>query len=118
MTSASAPGIGGRTLRGMAWAYGSFVGLRLSTLVTTAILARLLTPQDFGVVAVAITFMSFLEMLQGLGVEPSDRDLAARRTGRPGRHGLHRQRDARCIPDDDRGRARTGRPRPSSTSHG
>jgi PST family polysaccharide transporter len=68
MTSTTAPGLGGRTLRGMAWAYGSYVGLRLTTVVTTAILARLLTPKDFGVVAIAITFMTFLEMLQGLGV--------------------------------------------------
>ncbi len=68
MTSTTAPGLGGRTLRGMAWAYGSYVGLRLTTVITTAILARLLTPKDFGVVAIAITFMTFLEMLQGLGV--------------------------------------------------
>jgi O-antigen/teichoic acid export membrane protein len=64
MTSTTAPGLGGRTLRGMAWAYGSYVGLRLTTVITTAILARLLTPKDFGVVAIAITFMTFLEMLQ------------------------------------------------------
>jgi O-antigen/teichoic acid export membrane protein len=61
-------GVGARTLRGMFWAYTSYAGLRLSTLVSTAILARLLTPKDFGVVAVATTVMVFLEMLQGLGV--------------------------------------------------
>jgi O-antigen/teichoic acid export membrane protein len=60
--------VGARTLRGMFWAYVSYAGLRLSTLVSTAVLARLLTPKDFGVVAVATTVMVFLEMLQGLGV--------------------------------------------------
>jgi O-antigen/teichoic acid export membrane protein len=68
MATTTSPGLGGRTLRGMAWAYGSFLGLRLTTVITTAILARLLTPKDFGVVAVAVTFMGFLEMVQGLGV--------------------------------------------------
>lgn len=60
--------VGARTLRGMFWAYGSYLGLRLSTLLATAILAHLLTPADFGVVAIATTAMAFLEMLQGLGV--------------------------------------------------
>jgi O-antigen/teichoic acid export membrane protein len=68
MTSTRAQGVGARTLRGMFWAYGSYTGLRVSTLVATAILARLLTPKDFGVVAVATTVMAFMEMLQGLGV--------------------------------------------------
>ena len=63
-----AHGIGTRTFRGMVWAYGSFVGVRLSSLVTTAILARLLAPRDFGLIALAMTFMAFLDMLQGLGV--------------------------------------------------
>ena len=55
-------------MRGMMWAYGSFAGVRLSSLVTTAILARLLVPRDFGLIALAMTFMAFLDMLQGLGV--------------------------------------------------
>ena len=61
-------GIGTRTVRGMFWSYGSFVGVRLASLVTTAVLARLLDPKDFGLIALALTFMSFLDMLQGLGV--------------------------------------------------
>ena len=36
--------------------------------MTTAVLARLLDPKDFGLIALALTFMSFLDMLQGLGV--------------------------------------------------
>lgn len=60
--------LGTRTVRGMLWAYGSYVGGRLLVLVSTAILARLLTPSDFGVVALALTFMTFLETVKDLGL--------------------------------------------------
>lgn len=60
--------LGTRTLRGMFWSYGSYVGTRGASLLTTAILTRLLAPQDFGLVALAGTFMTFLDSLQGLGV--------------------------------------------------
>lgn len=63
-----AHGLAGRTMRGMYWAYGSYVGLRLMTLFATAILTRLLSPKDFGIVAVATTLMAFLDVLRGLGV--------------------------------------------------
>ena len=65
---ASSRSLGTRTLRGMFWAYGSYVGGRLLTLVATAILARLLTPREFGLVALAILFMFLLETLSDLGV--------------------------------------------------
>jgi len=52
----------------MYWAYGSFVGLRLMAVIVTAILARLLTPRDFGLVAIATTIMVFLEVWQGVGI--------------------------------------------------
>ncbi|HEX8121464.1 MAG TPA: lipopolysaccharide biosynthesis protein [Solirubrobacteraceae bacterium] len=57
-----------RTLRGMAWAYGSYVGGRVLVLVSTAVLARLLTPKDFGIVALALTVMALLEAFADLGV--------------------------------------------------
>ena len=57
-----------RTARGMAWAYGSYVGGRVLVLVATAILARLLTPEEFGLVALALTFTAFLDMLKDFGV--------------------------------------------------
>ena len=61
-------GIGTRTLVGMMWAYGSYVGGRLLVLASTVILARLLAPEDFGLVALAITFMSVLEGVADLGL--------------------------------------------------
>ena len=60
--------LGARAVRGMFWAYGSFAGVRLASFATTAVLARVLAPRDFGVIALAMTFMAFLDMLQGLGV--------------------------------------------------
>lgn len=63
-----AVGVGTRTLRGMAWAYGAYGGGRVLVLVSTAILARLLTPRDFGVVALALIFTSFLEAIKDLGL--------------------------------------------------
>ena len=61
MASSSDQSLGTRTIRGMFWAYGAYVGGRSVVLVSTAILARLLTPADFGVVALALVFMTFLE---------------------------------------------------------
>src|SRR6185437_8351251 len=52
--------LGTRTLRGMFWAYGAYVGGRGVVLVSTAILARLLTPADFGLVALALVFTTFV----------------------------------------------------------
>lgn len=61
-------GVASRTLRGMTWAYGSYVGGKLLVLLSTAILARLLTPEEFGLVALALTFMALLEGLSDLGL--------------------------------------------------
>jgi lipopolysaccharide exporter len=52
----------------MGWAYGSYVGGRILVLISTAVLARLLTPEDFGIVALAITFMAVLEGVADLGL--------------------------------------------------
>lgn len=60
--------LGTRTLRGMLWAYGSYVGGRFLVLVSTAILARLLDPEDFGLVALALIFTALLESVSDLGV--------------------------------------------------
>ncbi len=61
-------GLGGRALRGMAWAYGSYVGGRLVILASTAVLARLLAPDQFGLVALALTFMALLEGVSDIGL--------------------------------------------------
>ena len=68
MTEPRTHSLGRRTLRGMFWSYGSYVGTRGAALLATAVLTRLITPADFGLVALAGVFMTFLDMLQGLGV--------------------------------------------------
>jgi lipopolysaccharide exporter len=68
MAERSKHSLGTRTLRGMFWSYGSYIGTRGSSLLATAVLTRLITPADFGLVALAGVFMTFLDMLQGLGV--------------------------------------------------
>jgi PST family polysaccharide transporter len=68
MARAPDQSLGTRTMRGMFWAYGAYVGGRSVVLVSTAILARLLTPADFGVVALALVFMTFMETVQDLGL--------------------------------------------------
>ena len=60
--------LGTRTLRGMFWAYGSYVGGRALVLVSVAILARLLSPADFGLVAFALTVTALLDTVADLGV--------------------------------------------------
>lgn len=52
----------------MAWAYGAYAGGRLLVLVSTAILAHLLTTRDFGVVALAAVVTTFLEAIKDLGL--------------------------------------------------
>lgn len=60
--------IGTRTLRGVLWGYGSFTGGRALSLIATAILARVLVPEDFGLVAIALTFMALLDGATDFGL--------------------------------------------------
>lgn len=64
----SAPGVGRRTARGALWAYGSYASGRLISLAVTAALARLLVPEDFGLVALALVFLALLETLADIGL--------------------------------------------------
>jgi PST family polysaccharide transporter len=55
-------------VKGFAWQIASFGGNRIVVFVMTLVLARLLTPHDFGVFAAALTFMMYLEVVLDLGV--------------------------------------------------
>jgi len=68
MAGSDGQNIGSRTLRGVLWSYGSYVGGRAVTLVSTAILARVLAPEEFGLVALALIFLALLETVSDLGV--------------------------------------------------
>lgn len=57
-----------RAARGVVWTFLSFGGDRVITLLTTLVLARLLLPDDFGVVSLAGLVISFLALFQDLGL--------------------------------------------------
>lgn len=54
-------------LRGSAWLIGLRWAMRLIGVISTIILARLLSPQDFGIVAVAMILVGLFEMLNLTG---------------------------------------------------
>jgi O-antigen/teichoic acid export membrane protein len=60
--------LGQAALSGTAWAYASFVLSKLLVFGSTVILARLLSPADFGVVGYATAITGYLEVARDLGV--------------------------------------------------
>ncbi|MGH7115320.1 MAG: oligosaccharide flippase family protein, partial [Stellaceae bacterium] len=73
-------GIRAHAVRGAAWMMGLQWAVRALGIASTAILARLLTPADFGVMAMAMLSVAIIAMF---GV--SGQDLALIRMGRPSR---------------------------------
>jgi O-antigen/teichoic acid export membrane protein len=57
-----------KSIHGVFWNYTSFGAGKALVFITTAILARLLTPDDFGVVALATLAVSYLSILKDLGL--------------------------------------------------
>jgi lipopolysaccharide exporter len=60
-----------KVARGAAWSSVSTITLRLGSLVVGIVLARLLTPGEFGVYAVALTVQSILMTIADLGLSAS-----------------------------------------------
>jgi PST family polysaccharide transporter len=50
------------------WSTVAFVGTKASTLLTTIVLARVLVPDDFGLVAAVVAYVAVVEMLSDLGL--------------------------------------------------
>lgn len=78
--------IGHRAAAGVAWLTAQKWVVRLAGLATIAILTRLLTPADFGVVAAALTVLPFFYLLSDLGfatyiVQAADPDQRTLSTG-------------------------------------
>ncbi len=65
----SVSSIGNQIAKGAAWMIGMRFAMRGIGLVSTIILARLLTPEDFGVVAIATMLFGFLLMLGEFGFD-------------------------------------------------
>jgi lipopolysaccharide exporter len=69
MTDASSRvGRTGGAVRAFLWAVASFGGRKLLTFVGTLVLARILVPEDFGLVAAGVALLTYLEMALDLGV--------------------------------------------------
>lgn len=71
MSSPPSGELAGKAIRGVLWNYGSFALSKGVVLIATAVLARLLVPKEFGIVAVATVAVSFLTVLQDLGLGPA-----------------------------------------------
>lgn len=69
MTKHHTSNLRNRFIAGAAWMTATRWGLRLLGLVNTAILARLLAPADFGLLALAMIVVSFIEIWFWLGVD-------------------------------------------------
>jgi lipopolysaccharide exporter len=61
-------GLSGRAVRSFLWSALSYGSTKLVLFVVTLVLARLLTPADFGVVAAGLALITFLEIALDLGV--------------------------------------------------
>lgn len=59
--------VGGRTLRAAGWAFLSTAGSKAITLVGLALLARLLAPREFGLLAFAMVYITYAETIGDLG---------------------------------------------------
>ncbi len=66
MTSADGS-IGQLAARGAAWTFGATAGARVAALAGIAVLARILAPDDFGLVAFALVFIVYTETIGDLG---------------------------------------------------
>jgi lipopolysaccharide exporter len=70
MTAPDAPEGFGSSLRGgVAWSTVTFVAAKALTFVSMLVLARLLVPAEFGVVAAVATFLAFVELGSDLGMK-------------------------------------------------
>jgi lipopolysaccharide exporter len=57
-----------RTRSGIVWSNAAFLGARIFSSVSILILARLLSPEEFGVVAAITVFIAILEMISDIGM--------------------------------------------------
>ena len=61
-------GLRAATVKGTAWSYASFVTIRVPALVTTIVLTRLVAPSDFGVIALGLVILTYLDALNEFGI--------------------------------------------------
>lgn len=72
-----------KTVHGILWVSLSNIILKIINFIISVILARLLEPSDFGLVAIALIIVNFFEIFRDLGIGPAlihrkeDKDVAA-----------------------------------------
>lgn len=54
--------------RGAAWSYATFLVSKGLALVSTLVLARILAPEEFGLIALALVFMGYLDIVNDFGI--------------------------------------------------
>ena len=59
------------TLHGTFWSYASRYSGKFLVFISTAVLARLLLKEDFGIAGYALVVIGFMEVLEGLGIGPA-----------------------------------------------
>lgn len=64
----SAKSIKKATVQGAAWNYATFIGSKGLVFITTIILARLLSPEDFGLLALGMIAITYIDTIDDLGV--------------------------------------------------
>ena len=52
----------------MFWVYAAYIGKRLFSLLRTAILARILIPEDLGLFSFAVLIITYIEIVRGFGI--------------------------------------------------
>lgn len=62
------PGLAKAAAGGVAWVGLSYLITRVVLLISTVVLARALSPDDFGVYAIALAFITYAEVVNDLGV--------------------------------------------------
>jgi O-antigen/teichoic acid export membrane protein len=65
------PSFARSAIHGTAWRYLAFFSGKLMLFISTVVLARLLSKDDFGVVGFAVTTIGFLDVMSDLGVAPA-----------------------------------------------
>ena len=58
-------------MHALRWSASTAAGEALLSLAILAVLSRLLTPRDFGVVAIALIFVGVIEVAGKLGIGPA-----------------------------------------------
>lgn len=65
---AQEPSLGSRVAKATAWIVAGRLGVRLAGFINMLIIARLLVPDDFGLVAIGLTVMQLLQNVSDMGI--------------------------------------------------